>query len=46
MNSIERMLEHIIEMQRWAAQDPVKNDALLNHLLRVRDELERRLAKS
>lgn len=40
---IERMLDQIVEMQRWAAQNPLQHKDLLTFLFRVRIELEKKL---
>lgn len=41
MRSYKQPLEDIIEMQRWAAANPVHHDKLLIKLYQVRAELER-----
>ena len=43
MNSVERMREHIIQMQQWASQNSKANERLMQLLLQVRNELEKKL---
>lgn len=46
MSNITEIRHDIIEMQKWAAQNPTENERLLTLLLQVRGEVERILLKT